>query len=143
MRIWSLHPKYLDTKGLVALWREALLAKNVLKGNTKEYRNHPQLYRFRESEDSLNCINLYLAAVHEEAVKRNYNFNRHKINWDFKPTILPVTRGQLMYEAKHLLKKLEVRDINRFNRYRSKSAFDVHQLFKLTDGEVEEWERGN
>jgi hypothetical protein len=31
MRIWSLHPKYLDSKGLVALWRESLLAKNVLR----------------------------------------------------------------------------------------------------------------
>ena len=31
MRIWSLHPKYLDAKGVVALWRETLLAKNVLE----------------------------------------------------------------------------------------------------------------
>jgi carboxyl-terminal processing protease len=29
MRLWSLHPKYLDAQGLVALWREALLAKAV------------------------------------------------------------------------------------------------------------------
>jgi hypothetical protein len=47
MRIWSIHPKYLDIKGLVALWREALLAKHVLEGRTKGYRNHPQLDRFK------------------------------------------------------------------------------------------------
>jgi hypothetical protein len=29
MRLWTLHPQYLDAKGLVALWREALLAKAV------------------------------------------------------------------------------------------------------------------
>jgi len=42
MRIWSIHPKYLDAKGLVALWRETLLAKHVLEGKTKGYTNHPQ-----------------------------------------------------------------------------------------------------
>lgn len=36
MRLWSIHPRYLDTKGLVALWRETLLlAQAVLFGNTK------------------------------------------------------------------------------------------------------------
>ncbi|WP_223209021.1 pyrimidine dimer DNA glycosylase/endonuclease V [Pyrococcus furiosus] len=39
--LWSLHPKYLDSKGLVALWREGLLAKKVLEGKTRSYRNHP------------------------------------------------------------------------------------------------------
>ena len=38
MRLWSIHPKYLGTKGLVALWREALLAQKVLQGNTKGYK---------------------------------------------------------------------------------------------------------
>jgi len=46
MRIWSLHPKYLDAKGLVALWRDALLARHVLQGKTTGYKNHPQLNRF-------------------------------------------------------------------------------------------------
>jgi hypothetical protein len=27
MRIWTVHPRYLDPKGLVAAWREALLAQ--------------------------------------------------------------------------------------------------------------------
>ena len=52
MRLWSVHPKYLDSKGLVALWREALLAKQVLEGGTKGYRNHPQLDRFKKSGET-------------------------------------------------------------------------------------------
>lgn len=38
MRLWVSHPKYLDCKGLVALWRESLLARKVLKGKTKGWR---------------------------------------------------------------------------------------------------------
>ena len=37
IRIWTLHPKYLDAKGLVAVWREALLAKHVLENKAKGY----------------------------------------------------------------------------------------------------------
>lgn len=43
MRLWSLHPQYLDAKGLVALWREGLLAQAVLAGQTRGYKRHPQL----------------------------------------------------------------------------------------------------
>ena len=32
MRLWSLSPRYLDVKGLVAVWREGLLADAVLLG---------------------------------------------------------------------------------------------------------------
>jgi len=66
MRIWSIHPKYLDTKGLVALWRENLLAKNVLEHNTRGYKNHPQLIRSKNSGTPLQAINHYLAAVYQE-----------------------------------------------------------------------------
>jgi Pyrimidine dimer DNA glycosylase len=51
MRIWSLHPQYLDRQGLTAAWREGLLAQKVLTGTTKGYRNHPQLRRFRAAGD--------------------------------------------------------------------------------------------
>jgi len=72
MRLWSLHPRYLDTQGLVALWREALLARAVLRGETKGYRNHPQLDRFRSHAASVSAINTYLARVYDEAVARGY-----------------------------------------------------------------------
>jgi hypothetical protein len=61
MRLWSLHPKYLDRAGLLAVWREGLLAQQVLMGNTKGYKNHPQLNRFKEQGDKvLLFISAYL-----------------------------------------------------------------------------------
>jgi len=40
MRLWSIHPKYLDRQGLLAVWRESLLAQSVLiKG---EYTECPE-----------------------------------------------------------------------------------------------------
>ncbi|MFN3505685.1 MAG: pyrimidine dimer DNA glycosylase/endonuclease V, partial [Caldimicrobium sp.] len=60
MRLWSIHPMYLDARGLVALWREALLARKVLIGETSGYRNHPQLVRFKRSASPLDAINRYL-----------------------------------------------------------------------------------
>jgi len=75
MRIWSIHPKYLDPKGFVALWREALLAKNVLEGKTVGYRNHPQLERFKNSKNPLDAINQYLSNIYDESVDRHFNFH--------------------------------------------------------------------
>ena len=61
MRLWTLHPRYLDAAGLVALWREGLLARAVLRGKTRGYRHHPQLERFRCHASPRSAINRYLA----------------------------------------------------------------------------------
>lgn len=140
MRIWSLHPKYLDSMGLVALWRETLLAKNVLMGNTKGYKNHPQLIRFKKSINSIDSINHYLSWVYHEAVKRNYNFDKMKIDWDFKSVTLKVNKGQIKYEINHLLQKLKSRDRLRFNKFKNLKRYEIHPIFRVVDGEVEEWE---
>ena len=103
MRIWSLHPKYLDAKGLVALWRESLLAKQVLEGKTKGFKNHPQLNRFKNSGNAVGCINQYLTSVYENSLERGNNFNKNKVNPDFKPTKLTVTDKQIKFEMKHYL----------------------------------------
>ncbi|WP_245747334.1 pyrimidine dimer DNA glycosylase/endonuclease V [Frateuria terrea] len=47
MHLWTPHPKHLDRQGLLALWREGLLARAVLRGQTRGYRQHPPLERFR------------------------------------------------------------------------------------------------
>ena len=140
MRIWSLHPKYLDTKGLVALWREALLAKKNLEGKTSGYRNHPQLNRFKQSESPVDAINQYLSEIYLESVNRNYNFDKQKINWHFNKSNLTVTTGQLNYEVKHLLIKLKTRDINKYEELMSNSTFDIHPHFMLVNGDIEKWE---
>lgn len=140
MRIWSLHPKYLDTKGLVALWRETLLAKKVLKGETVGYKNHPQLFRFKKSKNPINAINQYLSEVYFEAKTRNYNFNKDKIDWDFKTIQLTVNKGQIDYEFKHLMKKLFVRDIEKYNILLKEETIESHSLFAIIQGKIEDWE---
>ncbi len=141
MRIWTIHPKYLDRIGLVALWRESLLAKNVLEGKSKGYNHHPQLERFKKTKNPLDSINQYLAIVHQESVKRGYHFNKNKINWKFERTKIAVTRGQLNYEVNHLLKKLKNRDIRAYKKLKNNRKFHVHPMFKVTNGNIEDWEK--
>ncbi|MBX2972157.1 MAG: hypothetical protein KF797_03555 [Flavobacteriales bacterium] len=140
MRIWSLHPQHLDAKGLVALWRETLLAKHVLEGRTKGYTMHPQLTRFKQAQDPLAAINAYLAVVHAEATARGYNFDPAKFDAAAKHPPLPVTDGQLAYETTHLLNKLKARDPVRYKVVRRLAALEVHPLFKVVKGGVEVWE---
>lgn len=135
-----MHPKYLDSKGLVALWRETLLAKHVLEGKTKGYTNHPQLLRFKELKNPLDGINQYLSFVYEEASKRAYNFNKDKIDWDFTTTSMVVTTGQMQYEIKHLLNKLKVRDDEKYIEMLAHSEIMPHPIFKVLKGEIEDWE---
>ncbi|HTA62322.1 MAG TPA: pyrimidine dimer DNA glycosylase/endonuclease V [Bacteroidia bacterium] len=140
MRIWSVHPKYLDTKGLVALWRETLLAKHVLEGKTKGYKNHPQLNRFKKLKMPTDGINCYLASIYTEAVNRNYNFSKEKIDWGFKKCSLRVTKGQLDYEVQHLLNKLKTRDKQKHIEIKALKKIDVHPMFKVVEGDIEDWE---
>lgn len=140
MRIWSLHPRYLDAKGLVALWREALLAKHVLAGRTKGYKNHPQLHRFKNCDDPLAAINRYLMEVYSEAETRGYHFSREKIDWASTSVKIPVTVGQLKYEATHLLNKLMLRDKNAYHKFISVKKSKPHPMFTVINGEIENWE---
>jgi hypothetical protein len=140
LRIWSIHPKYLDSKGLVALWRETLLAQNVLKGNTKGYKNHPQLNRFKETTEPLGAIAKYLTFIHHEALNRNYNFDANKINnYKFNDKI-NVNSKQVEYEFKHLLQKLETRDPDRYQSLKEVKKIYAHPLFKKRKGEIKSWE---
>ena len=140
MRIWSVHPKYLDKKGLVALWRESLLAKHVLEDKTKGYKNHPQLNRFNQHQQPLHAINYYLSIVQEEAAKRGYRFNQEKIDRNFGPVTIKVTKGQIEYEVEHLKNKLQRRDQFRWNELLLVETFEAHPLFIVVEGEVEDWE---
>ncbi len=115
MRLWSLTPKYLDTKGLLAVWREGLLAKKVLEERTKGYKNHPQLIRFKNFEEPLAAINSYLYYIFLESQYRGYSFDKSKIKLIELRNIITVTKGQLTYELGHLLKKLRIRDSEKFN----------------------------
>lgn len=141
MRLWSLHPRHLDPQGLVALWREALLAKAVLRGETRGYRNHPQLERFKAHPQPRSAINAYLAAVHAEATARGYRFDRSKIGPVRRVETIAASSGQLQREWEHLLRKLAARSPLLFERWSGTDAPDLHPLFHGVPGPVAPWER--
>lgn len=143
MRLWSIHPKYLDSRGLVALWREALLARAVLRGRTRGYRHHPQLERFRRHAAPLSAIARYLEAVYDEARARGFAFDRRKLGSARKRVVIAVSRGQLAYEWSHLLAKLRRRSPALWRKWADAdtSMPDAHPLFRIRGGPVEGWER--
>jgi len=141
MRLWTLHPKYLDPAGLVALWREALLARAVLRGETKGYRHHPQLLRFQSHPAPRSAINAYLAAVLLEAESRGYSFDATKVG-PVRGTIrLRATAGQVEYEWQHLLNKLARRNPAVHHQWIRTRSPDPHPVFRIVAGDVESWER--
>ena len=141
MRLWTIHPRYLDTKGLLAAWREGLLAQKVLQNKTKGYRSHPQLLRFRAAADPIASIASYLCGVYEESVKRGYNFDAGKINDARVAGRISCTRGQLLHERAHLILKLQARDAKLHAELVVVAEPQPHPLFQIVDGDVEEWER--
>ena len=163
MRIWSLHPSHLDRMGLVACWRETLLAQAVLAGKTRGYQHHPQLQRFRATPNPLATIGFYLSGIAAEAKDRGYNFNTARILQPGSPpppsadseypshssgehsdelpvTRIPVTTGQLDYEWQHLLRKLRERSPHDASRIENLSP-TAHPLFHVVPGSLEDWER--
>jgi hypothetical protein len=139
LRLWSLHPRYLDTKGLLAVWREGLLAQKVLQGRTRGYRNHPQLDRFKAQKDPRKAIGNYLLEVWKEAEARGYSFARAKVRRTGKMKPIPVTRGQMKYEWGHLRKKLRKRDPMRLKTLKGK--LKLHPNFRSVPGPIAEWEK--
>jgi len=142
MRIWTLHPKYLDPRGLVALWREALLARAVLRNQTSGYRAHPQLQRFRAHPAPLSAINAYLRGVLAESLARGYAFDATKVGPVRGHVSLDASAGQLELEWQHLLAKLGERAPALFDQWRNVSSPDPHPLFAIVPGPVASWERG-
>ncbi len=141
MRLWTLHPKYLDAKGLVALWREALLAQAVLRGRTSGYRRHPQLVRFRRAGSPVRHIAEYLHAVQAEGARRGYDFDAGRIARRGRVEAIAATRGQLDYERTRLLTKLKLRDPERCAALAKVRRATPHPSFRIVPGDVEDWEK--
>lgn len=139
MRLWSIHPKYLDAKGLVALWREALLAQKVLVGKTRGYVNHPQLIRFKRQNDPIAAIGYYLKYVYKEAKKRGYRFKKEKILCGHKNVSpISVSSGQVLFEFGHLMRKIKNRSVRKVLFIK---VIKLHPLFRIKKGKVAPWER--
>lgn len=159
MRLWTLHPMYLDTAGLTAAWREGLLAQKVTAGLTKGYTNHPQLVRFRSTDDPQLYMGLFLYSIYEEAVRRGYSFDHSKIgilrnfadeesqddllhlSEEFTALRLPVTEGQVCYEQALLFDKLYHRCPLKAPPLSPENTVEVHPLFKVVPGVIETWEK--
>jgi hypothetical protein len=142
MRLWSIHPAHLDTKGLLAVWREGLLARKVLQGKTAGYRNHPQLNRFRNSGQPLPCIAAYLREIFNESLRRGYHFDGSKLGRDSSRPVrpMPVTAGQVRYEFELLKMKLRGRDRRKYGELRRVKRIKTNGLFKRIPGKIEPWE---
>ena len=141
MRLWSIHPRYLDARGLTALWREALLAQKVLLGKTTGYRNHPQLSRFRDTPDPAGAIAQYLVHVADEADARGFRFDRTKITDRSFNGGISVTTGQICYEFQHLLGKLNERSHELYERLRILDSTELHPMMYERPGKIEDWEK--
>ena len=142
MRLWSLHPRYLDARGLVAVWREGLLARAVLRGTTRGYTRHPQLLRFRQHPSPSCAIDHYLAAILEEGRDRGYGFDARKVGRVRDRSRLIVTTGQLDFELAHLRAKIAARAPSELARLPDRSLVRAHPLFELSEGPAADWERG-
>jgi hypothetical protein len=142
MRLWSLHPSLLDVRGLVAVWREALLAQKVLHGKTKGYGHHPQLERFRRSLKPTTAIANYLWAIHDEAERRGYSFDGSRIIGKRRACRIAITCGQLAFEWAHLKKKVGLRQPAWLKALGRNPRIQPHPLFFVVAGSIEPWERG-
>ena len=158
MRLWSVHPRYLDRAGLTACWREGLLAQKVLTGTTRGYRRHPQLERFlpgsaleqqRAGRGPAghapwpgDLVVAYLHDVADEAAMRGYGYDRARIAGPRPDAVGPVevTDGQVAYEWAFLRAKLAGRSPEVLERWRDVVVPEVHPLFVVVPGPVERWE---
>lgn len=141
MRLWTIHPRYLDVQGLVALWREGLLAQKVIAGETRGYTRHPQLVRFQHQAEPLPLIAAYLTGVADEAERRGYRFDQTKIRSAPSRIQLDETRGQLLYEWKHLQTKLCLRHPESYREMKKIGSPEAHPLFRIIPGTVRRWEK--
>lgn len=147
MRLWTLHPCLLDRVGLVAQWREGLLAQKVLLGKTRGYKHHPQLARFKSSGHPLGFIASFLRETQIEATARGYKFDAAKIINKRTTKTVGVTSGQVSYEWNHLSAKIRNRDHDWLEHLSERfdlsnpAEFPVCTIFRIIDGPVEPWER--
>jgi hypothetical protein len=100
------------------------------------------LERFKAHSDPQAAIGLYLFYVYEEALWRGYDFQKKKIQ-KIRLGIPPVRvkRGQLIYEWKHLQKKLSRRDVLKLKEIQRVRKPLAHLFFQAVPGGVEHWEK--
>ena len=140
MRLWSLHPRYLDPQG----WSrcgETLLARKVLRGETRGYRHHPQLQRFREARDPQSAIDAYLPRStprRRRAATRSTRTSSMPTRARKDPGRARATRRARMG---HLIAQARVAQPGAHVRWRELQRPRTHPSFRVVAGGVADWER--
>ena len=119
------------------------MARKVLADLTIGYKNHPQLYRFRQTGNPLETIDAFLSHILLESQRRCYRFEASKISFNPVCEIMIVTRGQLEFEFEHLRLKLENRDKGKLEELLTTDWEKIlaNPIFKVVPGNIECWER--
>lgn len=132
MCLWSIHPKYLDKYGLMALWREGLLAQQALSVTNTQYIKYSELERFKNNENPIKAIGSYLCYVAAERARRGYKFTHEKIlHPNFDNYLIVITDDQLVAEVYELKNKLKLRDRNKLKELKGISKFESNPAFDL------------
>lgn len=122
----------MDKHGLIALWREGLLAQKALNGGAKGYQNNPQLVRFKRQDNPLKAIGTYLSFVAAEGARQGYKLNHEKILYpNFDEAVIEADLGQVAFEKEHLKDKLKRRDVIKFEELSSSKTIDANPIFNI------------
>ena len=133
MNLWSFHPKYLDEKGLRAVWQDALFAQNVLSGRIKDHRKYyPQLMKFNNYFEPLAAIGAYLGFIYDDGVERGIIFQEHKIMHRSKrENIFQVDRERLEDEFEQYKRKMQTVSMLQTAKLRQVSKVEPHPIFEV------------
>lgn len=132
MCLWSVHPKYLDKCGLVALWREGLRAQKNLSGESGKIPNDPQLIRFKQQDNPLQAIGAYLSFITCEALRQGCKFNHEKIMFpNFENAFLSVSEAELAEETERLKAKLHQRSEEKYEQLCQQQKIEINPVFNL------------
>lgn len=108
MRVWTIHPKYLNRKELSACWHDGLRALKVLSEPEKYQRFYEGLSVFRVQSEPVYALAKYLQAIGKEGVKRGLQMDLSllpEVPKDFRLKI-PVSEERIASERKLLTKRL-------------------------------------
>jgi hypothetical protein len=111
-------------------------------GDTRGWRNHPQLDRFKDHSETMDAIGFYPLKIREEASFRGHSYDGSKIRRPINRVALTsITTGQLLYEFSLLLERTRLRMPAWHEKLRE--VYDLpkaYPLFEVVEGDVGRWE---
>lgn len=150
MRLWSIHPKYLDNRSLMVFWNDAILAKSSILGKIDFHSPHFQRFKYIDNKE--HVLNVYMKEIFLEGSKRNLNFDKNQIEDIFllpllTSDLIDLTYGQLKFEFELLVDKFKSTNNNEALEFLMNSYIKDDQIeslvFHLTDGPMESWDIRN